>query len=210
MPDNNLEKSTVPQLKKNLRARIREKRRNLSEREQQIAGQQLARLMSRQLVFIRSRHIAFYLPNDGEIDPSFLLELAVAAGKQVYLPLLHPLAHNRMGFVRWNPGDALIPNRYGIPEPRWRSSIPPWLLDIVFMPLVAFDDHGNRLGMGGGFYDRTFAPSFSKPMLIGLAHHFQRTDRLPTEPWDVPLHGIATDQSLSLYRTGNSTLKSTT
>jgi len=199
MPDNNSPADSAVHAKKSLRSQIRKQRRSLSAREQRIAGQKLAGLLSRQLFFLRARHLAFYLPNDGEIDPVFLLELAVAAGKQVYLPLLHPISHKSMVFVRWRPGDALIPNRYGIPEPRWQPGLPPWLLDIVFMPLVAFDNRGNRLGMGGGFYDRTFARGFAKPSLIGMAHHFQHTSSLPAEPWDVPLDAIATDTALTFF-----------
>lgn len=199
MSEQSASTDSVLLVKKNLRTSMRDRRRRLSHREQQLAGQKLARLISRQLFFIRARHIAFYLPNDGEIDPVFLLELAVAAGKNVYLPRLHPLRRDSMRFVRWRPGEELIPNRYGIPEPRWQRGLPPWLLDTVFMPLVAFDSSGNRLGMGGGFYDRTFAPGFAKPLLIGLAHHFQHTPSLPTEPWDIPLDAIATDTSLTFF-----------
>src|SRR5690606_40461575 len=65
------------------------------------------------------------------------------------------------------------------------------------LPLVAFDARGNRLGMGGGFYDRTFARAprarTLRPRLVGLAHHFQQVASLPAEPWDIPLDAIATD-----------------
>jgi 5-formyltetrahydrofolate cyclo-ligase len=70
-------------------------------------------------------------------------------------------------------------------------------LDVVLLPLVAFDRRGNRLGMGGGFYDRTFAPRgrgrVSAPRLIGLAHGFQQVAELVDQPWDVPLRGVLTD-----------------
>jgi 5-formyltetrahydrofolate cyclo-ligase len=78
---------------------------------------------------------------------------------------------------------------------------PVWTLDLILTPLVAFDDQGNRLGMGGGFYDRTLAylgrrKHWKKPRLIGTAHAFQQVARLPHESWDVPLHGVVTEKAL--------------
>lgn len=76
----------------------------------------------------------------------------------------------------------------------------PWTLDAIFMPLVGFDREGHRLGMGGGFYDRTLA--FTRhwpravPKLVGLGHHSQEVARLPVQPWDVSLHAIATDREV--------------
>ena len=72
-------------------------------------------------------------------------------------------------------------------------------MDIIFVPLVAFDRNGNRLGMGGGFYDRALAftqnsTNLSRPLLLGLAHHFQEVERLTSKKWDIPLNGILTDQ----------------
>ena len=82
---------------------------------------------------------------------------------------------------------------------RSRRSAPPWIntraLDLVLAPLVAFDDQGHRLGMGGGFYDRHFGglPERLRPLLVGVAHEIQRADALPTQPWDMPLDGILTE-----------------
>lgn len=93
----------------------------------------------------------------------------------------------------------MVCNRFGIPEPR-RSQrrLPPWLLQLVLMPLVGFDKRGGRLGMGGGFYDTTFAFKHQKmgarPTLIGLAHACQEVESLPLAHWDVPLNAIATDK----------------
>lgn len=180
---------------------MREQRRSLSPRQQTQASDALARTLSRQLFFVRARTIAFYLPNDGEIDPTPLLELAVAAGKRAFLPVLDRRQIGHLSFTSWQPGEPLIANRFGIPEPIPGRSRPCrlWRLDLVLMPLVAFDCQGNRLGMGGGFYDRTFACNkhrWSRPLLIGLAHHFQQVETLVADPWDVPLHAIATDQRI--------------
>ena len=99
--------------------------------------------------------------------------------------------------------DGFIRNRYGIPEPDRpiRQRIRAASLDLIVAPLVAFDIYGNRLGMGGGFYDRTLAflkrrGSWRKPVVVGVAYEFQKVQRLTAQPWDVPMHAIATDRAL--------------
>lgn len=91
-------------------------------------------------------------------------------------------------------------NRFGIPEPLGKA-VAPQRLDAVCVPLVGFDGRGRRLGMGGGFYDRTFAVNARKkrgnargPRLIGLAHACQQVGRLPHEDWDVRLTGVVTER----------------
>jgi 5-formyltetrahydrofolate cyclo-ligase len=88
-------------------------------------------------------------------------------------------------------------NRYGIYEPKLEQLHTCALnkLDIIFTPLVAFDQEGNRIGMGGGYYDRMLAPWFKEkrgPYPIGLAHDCQKVSKLPVEEWDVPLPEIIT------------------
>lgn len=126
--------------------------------------------------------------------------LACQPHRHFYLPVLHPVHHNRLWFRRV---DATIPmgkNRFGITEPQGKGpGRAPWALDAVLMPLVGFASDGSRLGMGGGFYDRTFAFvrrwQRSTPALIGLAHECQRLPHLPQADWDIAMHGIVTDQN---------------
>lgn len=155
--------------------------------------------MVRSNAFRFSRRLAFTLAYDGEIDPGLLLKEAQRRGKECYLPVLNPLDENRLLFKRWQRGRALQKNHYGIGEPRRGSVCPPKALDLVMMPLVAFDDDCNRLGMGKGFYDRTFAflhkAARQRPRLLGLAHECQHVEKLDVAPWDVPLDGVATDRS---------------
>jgi 5-formyltetrahydrofolate cyclo-ligase len=129
--------------------------------------------------------------------------LALKAGKQVYLPVLRNRPSNSLWFTAYRPGDRLVNNCYGIPEPVMHSRriVMPWSLDMVFVPLVAFDRSGNRLGMGGGYYDRTFAfrrmrSHWRGPKLIGLAHEFQRVEQLLNQVWDIPLDGVITEQRI--------------
>ncbi|WP_207061594.1 5-formyltetrahydrofolate cyclo-ligase [Motiliproteus sp. SC1-56] len=186
-----------------LRQQIRAQRRSLTRLEQQQAAQRLLRLLGRHPLFLSRRRIAFYLPNDGEISPEPLLQAALRAGKHCYLPVLHPVRHNRLWFVRYRPNSRMIRNRFGIPEPHGTLNprVPAWSLDLVLLPLVAFDEKGGRLGMGGGFYDRSFAfkrrqPHRRSPLLLGLAHECQKVASLQLASWDIPLAGVASDKRL--------------
>ena len=186
-----------------LRRQMRHRRRSLTAVERLTHARHLARRLAGNPVFQHSHRIAAYLPNDGEIDMRPLIRRAWTAGKRVYLPTLN---RRRLWFLPYEVGTPLVKNRFNIPEPalspkrRW----PLTTLDLVLAPLVAFDDRGNRLGMGGGFYDRTFAylasrSHWRRPLIIGVAYDFQRVERLPTHPWDVPLHGVATEHGLRWF-----------
>ena len=185
-----------------LRRQLRQARRQLSPTRQRLAARELYRQLAQHPVFRRARHIAFYLPNDGEIDPRPLMLEAQRRGKATYLPVLNAWPRTRMVFQRLMPNERLVPNRFGIAEPAFRPNRQRriWTLDLVLMPLVGFDEDGGRLGMGGGFYDRSLAyrgrrKNGHKPTLLGLAHECQKVDRLPLEPWDVSLQATVTDQS---------------
>lgn len=108
-----------------------------------------------------------------------------------------------MVFAKSHPEVEYELNRFGIPEPKAspRQTLKALELDLLLLPLVAFDSKGNRLGMGGGYYDRTLAhlnrqKGWRRPRIIGLAHELQRVDGLKNNAWDVPLDGIITDQCL--------------
>jgi len=188
--------------RKSLRQTLRLRRRALTPPQQRFAAAKLCRLLKHQPLFVRSRHVAFYLPNDGEIDPRPLMDAALACGKRCYLPVLKPGSENRLWFVRFDKHTQLHNNRFGIPEPRtdYRQTLTAEQLDLVLMPLVGFDAEGGRMGMGGGFYDRTFAfkhqLQHSKTYLLGLAHSCQRVEQLDVAAWDIPLNAIATEQNV--------------
>ena len=186
-----------------LRSRLRETRRNLGSDQRNAAARLCARRLSELAAFRNARRIAAYLPADGELDTDPLIARAWDMGKSVYLPVLLPQGENRLWFARYEPDTILRCNRFGIPEPvgAARTRIAPLALDLVLTPLVAFDAQGHRLGMGGGFYDRSFAyllrhRRWLRPRLIGLAYDFQRQPHLPHQPWDVPLHAIVTDKAV--------------
>jgi len=118
-----------------------------------------------------------------------------------FLPILFPGQKPRLRFAGFSMESRMLQNRFGILEPcvSQRACLDPSQLDWIFVPLVAFDSSGHRLGMGGGYYDASFAALRSrthwrKPRLVGLAHEFQRIDHLAVDEWDVPLHGILTNE----------------
>lgn len=184
-----------------LRRQLRLARRALSPAQQRAAASGLYRQLAQHPLFRRARHLALYLPNDGEIDPRPLLRAAQRRGKATYLPVLNPWPRTRMVFQRVRAGEPLVRNRFGILEPRLIHGRlrKVWALDLVLMPLVGFDQQGGRLGMGGGFYDRSLAyrarrKNGHKPTLLGLAHECQKVDRLALASWDVPLRATVTDR----------------
>lgn len=186
--------------RKQLRQNIRALRQSLTPRQQALAAQKLLNRVRCRADFKKARNIAMYLPNDGEINPEPLIKLCWSLGKNVYLPVLHPVRHNRLWFVPYTAKTPMIRNIYGIKEPKLVSTQrrAAWALDLVLLPLVAFDATGNRMGMGGGYYDRTFSfknlrKGMAGPNLIGLAHEIQRVEKLPVESWDIPLTSMITD-----------------
>jgi len=187
-----------------LRNTIRRQRRAIELREARHCAEQLAQHVCNGRFTRKSRHIAAYLAADGEIDPLPLIQRLWKLGKKLYLPVLVPFAERKLWFARFEPGDRLVFNRYGIPEPERRRLIKPGDLDLVFTPLVAFDDKGHRLGMGGAYYDHSFAflgkrTHLYKPKLVGLAYEFQKQAAIHVNHWDISLHAVVTETTI--YRT---------
>jgi 5-formyltetrahydrofolate cyclo-ligase len=191
------------QSKTELRREIRAKRRSIDEQSQQQAAQNIFDFISPLAVFAQSQHIAAYLASDGEISPHLLVTLAWQQGKSCYLPIIDSKGDNTLKFVHYTPDTQFFMNRYDIPEPIHAPEElqDASILDLVLAPLVAFDDQGNRMGMGKGFYDRTFefVRQTQKPFLMGLAHSCQQVDFMAPEEWDIPLNGLATEASLLLF-----------
>lgn len=184
-----------------LRRQLRQARRSLSPQQQKRAARDLYRQLAQHPLFRRCRHIALYLPSDGEIDPRPLLREAQRRGKATYLPVLKRWPRTKMSFQRVHPHESMTRNRFRIAEPqdlpaRQRKV---WTLDLILLPLVGFDEQGGRLGMGGGFYDRSLAyrqlrKNWHKPTLLGLAHECQKVDHLALASWDVRLGAVVTDR----------------
>jgi len=186
-----------------IRKQMREKRGSLAQGELATASQNAANLFLASELYQQSQHIGFYIAHNGELDPASVLTTALADGKTCYLPTLDPISDNKLIYVHYTSGESLVINRYNIPEPiiTPKNVIGGKTLDLVLVPLVSFDLQGNRLGMGKGYYDRTF--EFKKnpdetdaPLLVGFAHQFQLSDDVAKKEWDVPMDYVVTDTEL--------------
>ncbi|WP_431225161.1 5-formyltetrahydrofolate cyclo-ligase [Serratia sp. L9] len=183
------------QQRQTIRNEIRQRRRALTPTQQQNFAQRIATRVTQHPHIQAAQSIAVFLSFDGELDTGPLIEQLWQQGKRVYLPVLHPFSPGNLLFLRYAADTPLVRNRFKILEPALdvRSVLPVSQLDVVLTPLVAFDSLGQRLGMGGGFYDRTLQNwRQGGPYPIGLAHDCQQVSALPIEQWDIPLPEIIT------------------
>ena len=182
-----------------IRQQVRHLRRAMTDEQQAQAAEQLAELALNYAPLSAARNIALFLSVDGELNTRPLIARLWHLKKAVYLPVLHPFSPGNLLFLRYSPDTPLIPNKLRIPEPPldMRQLITLDQLDLMLVPLVAFDQHGQRLGMGGGFYDRTLQNWRQHGFLpVGLAHDCQQVDSLPVAEWDVPLPAVMTPSKL--------------
>jgi 5-formyltetrahydrofolate cyclo-ligase len=133
--------------------------------------------------------VALYRAFGDEIDPAPLALRLAAAGHRLCLP--HVAAdRTTMRFLEWHPDHPLVTGAFGLSQPHEdMQEIAPTM---IVTPLVGFDRHGGRIGQGAGFYDRAFA-RLPGAIRIGLAWSVQEVASLPLDPWDVPLHAVATE-----------------
>jgi len=185
-----------------LRSALRQRRRDLPAAERIAAAQRLARHLLALPFAPDSGYVGGYWAMDGEVA-LHAWQLGLPPGCVYCLPVL---SGDRLRFAPWRPGDDLATNRYGIPEPNISAAslIDAEQMAFVAMPLVGFDAHGQRLGMGGGWYDRTFAfrqEQAAPPWLVGAAFASQQVDRLEAAVWDVRLDAVCTDADIHDFRT---------
>lgn len=187
--------------KKSLRQTIRDQRCQLNMDEQRLAADQLAANAIASRLLHKFNRVACYLATDGEIDTWPLIKTLWSLKKQVYLPVVSHLPWTPLWFAPFNPDSDLILNRFGIPEPDVHPGkrVTARQLDLILMPLVAFDVSGHRLGMGQGFYDRSLKfmnhrKFWRRPLLAGIGHDFQCVKKVDSGPWDIPLQCAITDQ----------------
>lgn len=192
-----MKESTSTQ-KKDIRKQFRALRNKLTTAQQLEAAVSLVERFKSLLQETQPNNIAVFLPNDGELSPQKVIEDCWQLGVNTYLPVIDPENPGHLLFYQYTFNTPLVINQYGIPEPNPKTSthIDYLSLDWVLMPLVAFTEQGQRLGMGGGYYDRTFkalvTDNAAHTRLIGIAHECQRAERLPVDSWDIDLHGIMT------------------
>ncbi len=194
-----------------LRNIVRTRRQQLSPSFQKQASQLLKLQLTKHPKIINAKRIAFYLANDGELNPNEFIQWCWQQDKEVYLPVFHPFTKRNLLFIRYEKHTKLIKNYFGIYQPKLDVTkvCPVINIDVVCTPLVAFDKSGARLGMGGGYYDRTLAAWHEQHLAnkaqdimhpIGIAHDCQQVDSIPMECWDIPLPEIITP-TMHFYQT---------
>lgn len=195
----------IQDARRRLRREMRVRRSSLPESERAAASRQFARHSA--LLLRPGRRIALYLPQGGEADPSGIIRRARQRSCTLYLPVVTDYRRHHMRFVRFDAEARLRLNRHRIlePHPVDAPAIPVRLLDLIVLPLVAFDERGWRLGSGAGFYDRHLRHlrpdrRWRRPKLIGLAYEFQCVPTIEPSPWDVPLDAVLTQRGLRTLR----------
>ena len=188
---------STTQQRTQIRKQIRNARRSLSGKQQTISATKLFSQLIKLDKVAKAQHIGISLSNDGEIDTFEFIKWCWANNKHVYLPVVHPFSKGHLLFLEYEKNTEMVLNRYGIYEPKLEKphACAMKKLELVFTPLVAFDQEGNRIGMGGGYYDRMLEPWFKEkegPYPIGLAHDCQKVTHVPIENWDIPLPEIIT------------------
>jgi 5-formyltetrahydrofolate cyclo-ligase len=191
-----------------LRRAMRRTRRALPQQDRRIAARRFTLIADRAHLLKPRSRIGVYHAYGAEADLTHLIHRAWQRGCELYLPVITHRRSSRMEFFRFDPRTPLTKNAFGIPEPPADAAarIAVLHLDIIFMPLVAFDPFGTRLGSGAGFYDRCLqhlhaARVWRRPKLIGVAYAQQQVARLDPSPWDVPMDGVITQHAFKRFPT---------
>jgi 5-formyltetrahydrofolate cyclo-ligase len=190
----------VADARRSLRASLRARRRAISAAERARAARQIARHADHALDLRSGQRIGIYAATAEELDTSCLIDLALRRGCRVYLPRIERSARLRtMHFAPLSGRQRA--NRFGIFEPEGPRLASVRLLDVVFLPLVGFDRHGIRLGMGGGYYDRAFGfrrlrSFWHAPLLVGIGYASQEVERITPAAHDVPLDLVITERGV--------------
>ena len=175
-----------------LRQHLKERRRQLTER------QKLSTAVQQQILnhpfLTETRHIASYQSLPDELDTWALNQELLSRGHRLALPVITPTLKGQMNFYTVSSLETLRVNQYGIKEPLpdEKLKVRPDYIEVMLVPLLGFDLKGNRLGMGGGYYDRMLKKVSVSCLTVGLAFDEQEVDALQNEPWDMPLDEVIT------------------
>jgi 5-formyltetrahydrofolate cyclo-ligase len=187
-----------------LRRQLRQGRRAIPGGERRDADRAIRVALGRLGVWRRGHRVAVFLGMPDEVDLRPCFDDAWRRGVRLYVPHILSRRDGRMAFVPLEPGTGLRGNAFGIAEPEHggRGRLPLRHFDTVLVPLVGFDAHGHRIGMGAGYYDRALrqrldrAQPFRRPRLIGIAYSVQQVARLEPAPWDVALDLVVTERGV--------------
>jgi len=179
-----------------IRNSAKQSRNALSEHQREIGSEKICAAVIRTTLFQQAKTIACYLPMNSEVDCRILIKCAWSLKKRVFVPIVKKTSE--LHFAEIRPDNPTRPNKFGIEEPVGTENIDARELELVFTPLVAFDLLCNRIGMGGGYYDRAFSflneqPHTPQPKLIGLAFSCQQVPHIGASTWDIPLFRVITE-----------------
>ncbi|MDP2443313.1 5-formyltetrahydrofolate cyclo-ligase [Rhodoferax sp.] len=193
--------------KASLRRQLRERRKAVGAYFRRVAGSTLVRLALRHRLLAKGRRIGIYMPAKSEIDVLPLRDRALVMQAHCFLPIVPSRGRKKMWFSQLGKQSSWVLNRYGIPEYQHplAKRVRVQNLDLLFIPLLGFDSLGFRLGMGGGYYDASLAHlnrvrSWRRPRVIGVAFSMQEVERLPSDPWDIPMDAVLTEREYRVFR----------
>lgn len=186
--------SAYKEWRNNTRNEIRQKRKALHEDEVAKCSELVRRVVLEHEFLKQNRCIASYHSFSGEIDTVEINKALRLAGHHMALPVIHPEEKGLMDFYSYEKPEDLILNRFKIPEPvvSEENLVQPNHLEVVIVPLVGFNEKGERLGMGGGYYDRMLKKISCECLTLGLAYDFQLIPEIKSQPWDMPLDEVIT------------------
>ena len=184
-----------------LRARMAVRRNELDAKQRIAAAAGVLHSLESLPEFMTDANVAGYWAVRGELPLNLAVASLARREQRYFLPVLG--ATRQLYFAEYSTGTPITHNRFGIPEPATPADqrLTPQDMEVILLPLLAFDRQGHRLGTGGGWYDTSLAflreaPRPAAPLLVGIGYTFQEVESIPAEPWDVDLDYVATDSEL--------------
>jgi 5-formyltetrahydrofolate cyclo-ligase len=175
---------------------MRRRRKAIDPSRRQLFDKSINQAVLELVEQLRVTALSAYLPFDGEPDLRPALGTLSRQGVQIALPVIGQGSDSRvLQFRCWDPETELVESTFGLSEPDATGIVPVGALDLVLLPLVAWDESGCRLGMGAGYYDRTLATlaSSNRPLRVGIAYDVQKSSHVPEDPWDIRLHEVISE-----------------
>jgi 5-formyltetrahydrofolate cyclo-ligase len=166
-----------------IRKNISKKRKTLDSNTINTCKKNALDKIKHHYMFDKSKNIALYWPKDNEVDPTLLIN--IDSTKKFYLPIIQK--NKTLIFGEVSKMTNLVPNKYNILEPEGTDLVTANSLDLIILPSIAIDINKNRIGSGGGYYDRTFElkKNLKSPYIIALIYKFQHIKSIPTEKHDI-------------------------